>query len=75
MVKINNEEQKARFEIVLENMDPEDLQILTNWGGELYRDGIIAGTIFGAAGVLIGMGVYKAVSYFKVKGVKESGCN
>ena len=71
MVKINNEEQKARFEILLGYMDPEDLQIMTNWGGELYRDGIIAG----AAGVLIGLGVCKVVSWLKVKGVKESGCN
>lgn len=75
MVKINSEEQRARFEVILENMDPEDYQITANWGGELYRDGIIAGSIFGAGVTLIGIGLYKAISWIKVKGVKESGCN
>jgi len=70
MVKINSEEQKARFEIILENMDPEDLKITANWGGELYRDGIVVGFIAGAISSLIGFGLYRTV-----KGAKERGRN
>ena len=45
MFKINNANQRARMEIMMENMDTEDLGILINWGAELYRDGIITGII------------------------------
>ena len=58
MAHINNLNQRARMECIVENLDTEDIKILCNWGGELYRDGI-------ARGVLTTLGVIAVIGIVK----------
>ena len=72
MSKINNQEQRARFEVIMENMDEEDLEIVSNWGGELYRDGLIKGGLVSIGCIFASFGISKAISVINRR--KENQC-
>ena len=59
MLKINTDKQIAIFENMVKNLSGEEIEVLTNFGGELFWSGLVQGMILGAiavtGGVAIGM--------------------
>jgi hypothetical protein len=73
ILRINNEEQRAIFETMAENLREEELEALINWGGELYRSGIVNTLIFVGVTSLVGFGIGAAIGIVKSK--KEADTN
>ena len=67
MVKINNDEQRALFEIIAENLNEDELETVVNWGSELYNDGMIVGGLSVGLGVLIYVVSHHLFKKFKKK--------
>ena len=69
-LQINNADDQIHFNYIFGDMDSSEVDLLTNWGKELYRTGFFKG-------ILIGGGIYisaKVVSLIarKIKEKKEN---
>ena len=74
-LRINNEEQVAIFEIMAENLREEEFGALMNWGGEMYRSGIVNTLMFVGASSLVGLGIGATIAAVKSKKEKDANSN
>jgi hypothetical protein len=72
LLQINSKDQIAIFETMAENLREEEFEALTNWGGEMYRAGIIHTLIFVGVSSLVGFGIGAAIAVAKSKNEEDT---